>query len=66
MSERKIDFGYQDGSYFEAVVRDGEVVSIPPIKISPPFPWGGGAMILKQAIDFLLETKQATEETRRS
>ena len=64
MNEKSAYFEYSDGSYLEAKVVDGQLVECPVIKISPPEPWGGGAMDLDGAIEFLTDIKRAIEETK--
>jgi len=64
MSKESVYFEYSDGSYLEAKVRDGRLVSCPAINISPPAEWGG-AMTLDGAIEFLTDIKEAMVRTVR-
>ena len=62
MAEEKVCFEYGDGSYLEALVKDGKLIECPIIKISPPAEWGG-AFTLDGAIDFLKIIKSAIKRT---
>ncbi|MFH0819469.1 MAG: hypothetical protein V1892_00380 [bacterium] len=64
MMEEKAYFEYSDGSYLEALIRDGDITEEIKIRIVPDGPRIAGTLTVEEAVEFIGNIQKRMRRTK--
>jgi hypothetical protein len=62
--EEKAYFEYSDGSYLEALIRDGDITEVITIRIAPDGPRIAGTLTVKESAEFIGNIQEEMKRTK--